>query len=472
MTRLWAAVAIAVVFTGCSGSGLDADAGGRDARVERADAKDGATKDVEPEHPMSSDGAPDPDASDAGPFAADAPDSAAPPTDAFVPDSADGDASSADARADAPAEATADATVEAGRDAGSDSSSTPDAPGERADGAADGPAETRAEPHNFVFVTSTKVLTFLLTTSAADSQCATAAAAAKLPGQYRAWMSSSTTDARAALAGARGWVRTDGLPFVDTVDDLTAGRLLSPPLTDETGHILAPMFQGEYVATGTKADGTRNGTVCHDWTDNAAYIQHGYPDGTTYTWTSGVTASCTAMAHLYCFGVSLNTPLTVVPAQGRLSFLTQGTLKPGGGVAAADALCAQEAVSASLAGTFKALLATSTASAASRFAADGVRVRLDGIPLNVPGQSLFGTSAWLTTLNVTSTRGYEGNWGVWAGAHDLGSPGTKADSCQDWQVQSTAQTALIGNSSSIPRRWDGGYPTSCDYPGRFYCLQQ
>src|SRR5206468_3194505 len=77
------------------------------------------------------------------------------------------------------------------------------------------------EPHpNYAFVTSQRVPTRFQPLEVADSRCNDAAAAAGLPGEYRAWLSTAAHYARDRLAGARGWIRTDGAPFADTVDDL------------------------------------------------------------------------------------------------------------------------------------------------------------------------------------------------------------------------------------------------------------
>jgi len=72
---------------------------------------------------------------------------------------------------------------------------------------------------NFVFATSTSYPADFGGLAGADAICNQHAGDAGLPGTYVAWLSTTTVDARDRLAGARGFVRPDGLPFADTVDD-------------------------------------------------------------------------------------------------------------------------------------------------------------------------------------------------------------------------------------------------------------
>ena len=66
-------------------------------------------------------------------------------------------------------------------------------------------------------------------------------------------------------------------------------------------------------------------------------------------WTGNVYLSCSSMQRIYCFGIAHNTP--VAPAQPdpgtmRLGFVSQQTWVPGGGLTAADDVCAQDAAGA------------------------------------------------------------------------------------------------------------------------------
>jgi hypothetical protein len=72
----------------------------------------------------------------------------------------------------------------------------------------------------------------------------------------------------------------------------------------------------------------------------------------------------------------------VAPVAGRLAFVTAGRWGGGRGLAAFDAMCAAEAAAAGIAGTFEAAVATTHASAVSRFDLDGPAwVRPDGVAI-------------------------------------------------------------------------------------------
>ena len=105
-----------------------------------------------------------------------------------------------------------------------------------------------------MFVTSQKYPPRFQPLENADAKCNDAATAGGLPGEYRAWLSTAAIYARDRLAGARGWVRRDGSPFADTVDDLVAGKIFNPPLLDEFGNEVRSGID-DFVATGTDATG-------------------------------------------------------------------------------------------------------------------------------------------------------------------------------------------------------------------------
>src|SRR5262249_21678466 len=136
----------------------------------------------------------------------------------------------------------------------------------------------------------------------ADGLCATRAMAASLPGTYRAWLSTSTVNAKDRLAGARGWVRTDGLPFADTIADIVSGKILYPIRLDERGADLPTALGQVFVATGTDPDGTLSTTqvgTCDDFTTVNGSVAVGDAAGGTAAWTSAYLASgCGAAMHI------------------------------------------------------------------------------------------------------------------------------------------------------------------------------
>lgn len=300
---------------------------------------------------------------------------------------------------------------------------------------------------NYVFTTSTYHAPVGLTLDAADAQCAARAAAAGLPGTYAAWLSTTTADAASRLGTARGWVRTDGLPFADSVAALTgSNEVRYPPLLDELG---VPVSRTE-VLTGTSASGgLRSGDNCDDWSNPAAVLLIGEAGEGPGGWTAAAVAACSAgpQYHLYCFGTDSTRPLDVPAAQGRIAFLS-GAHAIGGGIAALDAACAADALAAGLPGTFEAFVATSTASAASRFDLGGAPwVRPDGVSV-VAAAAHLTDRRLLAPIAVRADGTYAPQWSAWTGATSPLAIGTAETTCSDWTDGSAAGTGSWGLSSA------------------------
>ncbi len=297
---------------------------------------------------------------------------------------------------------------------------------------------------NYVFATSTDYAPVGLTLAGADAECAARAAEAGLPGTYVAWLSTSTVDAVSRLGTARGWVRTDGLPFADSTSALTtANAVLYPPRLDEWGRNLST----SEVITGTGPDGrVKLGYTCDDWTNTAApLLLLGDATAGPRSWTNWGGTSCIGVwrGHLYCFGIDAVQPVTPGPVSGRRAFLS-GPISPGGGVAALDGACAAEAGAAGLGGTFKALVATGTASAASRF--DLTRtpwVRLDGVAV-VAATADVATKDLAAPIAVGSDGAYRMDPYVWSGAASPASLGEPGATCADWTDGSAAGKGVFG----------------------------
>jgi hypothetical protein len=394
----------------------------------------------------------------------------------------------ADAGADvAAAQGRPDARLEAGSDVGrgSDSDGPPPDRGDAgadadASGSADGPSAEAGPPvsPNVMFVTSATYVPQFGSLAAADEVCNGAAQAAGLPGTYRAWLSTTSTDAISRLQGARGWVRVDGAPFADTPEDIAGGRIFTPPLLDENGQEHRGGYAATPVVTGSYADGRLYpGHNCQDWTSaDPADVSIGEDEGTTEMWGGGIFGGCQYPMRIYCFGVDRVRSVAPIPVAGRRAFVTEGQFQLGGGLAAADALCASEAAAAALPPRFKALLATSTSSAAARFSAPSstIWVRLDGVPLNAPGVDLFDGVPLAAPLNVTSTLDYLGRWNVLTGGRTPRDTPTVDATCGDWTdgSASTTNQALVGYAPFSPLWFFVGTPTACSDPGgHLYCLE-
>jgi hypothetical protein len=337
---------------------------------------------------------------------------------------------------------------------------------------------TEVDPsvHNYVFVTSEEYMADFGELTVADAHCDALAAQAGLAGTYVAWLSTSTVDARDRLPEtSHGWARPDGLVFALSRRSLIAGEILYPPRLDETGADSEESYP--LVFTGTEADGTfyTGGRYdhCADWTstDTGRLFRSGTPSGGPLLWTAGGGADCGARARLYCFGTDNAVDHEHEPATGRLAFVSEAELVPGGGLDAADALCQSEAEASGFAGEFAALLATSSASAASRFADGEPWVRPDGAAIAARAASLLRGDQLASPIAQQADGKYVSALGVWTGASDVvTAPGIDTH-CNDW-----TSTAGDGNTGMAAYTGQGYFdvgtaPCSATYL-HVYCLQR
>lgn len=333
--------------------------------------------------------------------------------------------------------------------------------------------EVSGDPRpNIMFVTSRQYPTRFQPLEVADEKCNDAAEAAGLPGEYRAWLSTAAIYARDRLKGARGWVRPDGAPFADTIDDITAGRIFTPPLIDEWRHEVHS-DEVDLVATGTSALGYNDpGMNCNEWAnDIAATVTAGVMDATGDFWTSFSAANCGRPMRIYCFGVDQSVAVSPAAGTGKLAFVSEAPFLSTETFVGGDALCAQEARAAALPGSFLALLGTTGFVAAWRFAETRTAgwVRVDGVNIKAAGSDLFEGSL-LAPLNVTSTGHYLRNNMVLTGSATPFTFATPDENCQNWTI--TDGFALGGMSSRADRWWTYNATNCYDPLARIYCLQQ
>ena len=321
---------------------------------------------------------------------------------------------------------------------------------------------------NIAFVTSTIHTGNLGGLAGADAICQSHAVAAGLSGNFVAWISTTTANAVDRLGTSRGWVRPDGKPFADTVVDLTAGKILYPLRINEFG---VDVTADAGVFTGTQANGTFNGQTCADWTSNSAGgpVASGLTGAGAPSWTIAASFPCNSSQRLYCLGRGRISILSVVAQTGRLAFATTANYVVGGGIAAADALCQSEATAAGKAGTFRALLATSTASAVSRFNTNGPTwVRADGVPLANAAPDIAAPTL-VAPLNVSASGAYLAAV-AWTGAAGFSSVGTATSTCNNW----TSTASSSASAAYMDRSGPGSLFTvlPCSSPGRLFCLQE
>jgi hypothetical protein len=330
---------------------------------------------------------------------------------------------------------------------------------------------TFAVEPNLAFVTSQPVESTFGGLTQADAICSDAAAAAGLEGTYIAWLSTSAVDAIDRLAGASGWVRTDGAPFADTPAGLAAGEVFHPLRLDENGAEVLPPLVSD-VWTGTGGDGIATNFVCDDWTSPGGSGTGGSTAQGTEGWTSAVNAGCGGTRRLYCLGVDRAASVRPPPPGGRIAFLSAGNFAPEG-LAAADSLCAGEAEEAGLEGEFVAFLATQDGSAIDRVGTNGsVWTRPDGVALAADVAAFLAGPLWETSISQTAAGDYVADL-VWTGAVSPTLPGDAVSTCGDWLSPAAGTAGTIGRASAVEvSEAFAASGISCQFGQRIYCLQR
>ncbi len=339
-------------------------------------------------------------------------------------------------------------------------------------------------PPNIMFVTSTKQSADLNGLLGADALCNQRAKAVSPPlrGTYKAWLSTATASAASRMGPASGWVRPDGLPVFNRVEDLMFSKMFYPPRLDETGVDLGHVK----VMTGTTSGGTHmeavTSTTCGDYTSTSnptdTFVLGGYASASNAAFTDSLTQSCQDEQRIYCMGVDYTATLTPPKAvQGRYAFTTKDTWLPGGGIASADAKCQSEATAAALPGTYKALLATDGGSAASRFTTPSGSlpwIRTDRIRVTGTAAAFFTTALFdlVPNLSADGTM-YVGGYTAWSGAATMTAAGTPATTCLNWmsgEFSATGRAGELGVTGTAG--FFGGFETACNTYRFLVCLQE
>jgi len=322
---------------------------------------------------------------------------------------------------------------------------------------------------NVAFVTSETVNGNLGGRAGADAVCNRLASSGGLPGQYFAWLSTSTASSVDRLRGSRGWIRSDGLPLVDTLDDLP-DYMFYPLRTDEQRRDVGE----QQVLTASTGDGRLGPPFeapCADFTSATAsgVVDGGLTSAVGLLWSTFTQAGCGVQRHLYCLGTGRQVAIRPEPDDGRVAFISDAFL-PAGGRAGADQFCQSQATRLRLSGTFKAVLATSTASAASQFDLNGLPwIGLDGVRIATTARAFFESASWDT---VPKAEFPYGNSGVWVGGTSLTQPGTLANTCNDWRDTNGSVDAGASGMTGVNqfyRRYGAG---PCATATSMVCLEQ
>jgi len=121
-----------------------------------------------------------------------------------------------------------------------------------------------------VFTTSTVNDGNLQGLAGADAICNARAAAANLPGTYKAWLADRTTAPSATFAQSTvPYQLTNGTLVANDYTDLTSGTIQNPIDRDESAVLVTSRFE---VWTNVNTDGTQTTSTaqntCDGWTSN------------------------------------------------------------------------------------------------------------------------------------------------------------------------------------------------------------
>jgi hypothetical protein len=322
-------------------------------------------------------------------------------------------------------------------------------------------ADFAPAPHNILFVTKDTFTGALGGLAGADGLCAHAATAVGLGGTFVALLETrgTTLADRLVYQGIqpRAFMRLDGLPIADTVDDLVdIHKIYYPVRYDETGNpATSPAWSGAGAAPGddrcvsfmTESPGMT--TVSHPGGPPAVAVARG---------------ACRDAYRLVCVEVDKQVALSPPkPALGKLIWLTSQAWPAGTGRDSADDAC--RAGRPAGAADARALLSTTIQSALARMSFSAMYVRPDGMPVGLAADlaaSDLRTGVWIAG---------DGSYGfgeVYAGSTRLDLKATgELDDCVDWNSSDGAAKMgfpVAGND------WWGTTSDDCS-PRRLYCFE-
>lgn len=339
---------------------------------------------------------------------------------------------------------------------------------------------TAGTNYNLVFVSSTTEPANRGSLGAYDSRCNTLAAAAGINNAaqdaFVAWMSTTssnmTTRLPATGAGSGAFRRTDGALVALSRAGLLSGAVLSQIDLDEYGKKVPDVTASTW--TGTNADGTGNGQDCAGWTSSSGTLNRGRTAGGPGLWTTGTgghTCDNTG-TRIYCFGKTSSTTaaLPTVPTGGKIVFVSPAIAIGGAGYSTPDAHCnlTTNKPTGYATRTFVAMVATTTAAAASKVSQGSQYYRPDGLyvgsGLNLQDEQL-NSGIW-----VSNTGAYLVNVYTHTGAASMKSVAGTTN-CTNWT--SAGGTTQVGRTNSAAADFFDGSGSSnpCNAARPFYCVE-
>lgn len=328
----------------------------------------------------------------------------------------------------------------------------------------DAPLDAPNNP-NVVFVSSVPFAANI-GLAGADNACRDLAENARLDGDFVAWMSDSTTSVFDRLVGSRGWVRTDGVPVADSLDELLTRGPRVPIAVSENMTSLATV-NSAFVRTGTTLAGPAPDRNCNDWstTDAGTFGLSGELVAGGNEFTQVAERDCSEAQRLLCFERGRQVEvLSTAPTQP-IVFVTSAPWLPNGGFSGADTLCNMEA-SGPLPGRIFRAVITDEGSLSARFPGQTstVYARPDGVEV---GTVLTSGAPLSTFINVTATGAVNLADRVWTGA-DRGLA-SDMQACGNWS--NTGAVGVVGAPySSVAAAFDVAV-ISCGTSHPIYCAE-
>lgn len=159
-----------------------------------------------------------------------------------------------------------------------------------------------------MFVTSKTFMGNIGGVTAADSNCATVAAASTnadiraRSSRFIAWISDSASGIATRLPQTGSYARTDGTAIAGSRAELISGQLKINIILDESGNEIQTGGLVGASWTGSTGAGTASSHNCNDWSSAAAGAggDIGRATSSDSTWTLYDQAACNLAKHLYC----------------------------------------------------------------------------------------------------------------------------------------------------------------------------
>ena len=304
----------------------------------------------------------------------------------------------------------------------------------------------------------------------ADAKCQAEANTASLPGTYKAWLSDTTGSPATRFAKLDvPYKLINGTTIATNWADLTDGTLLAPISRDEYG---ATTSSTSNAWTNTNTDGTTYSTTntCNNWTSVSSSLtaRNGSKTASNTTWTTSSDTACNNGLRYYCMQQQVTSNKDVPYARVFITSTTStGNL---GGLSGADTICQARATSASLPGTYKAFLSSSTVSVETRMAQLNSRYALvDGTDIATNWADLTDGTL-LAPINKTETGAtITAGSRAWTGSTASAS---LSPFCSDWADGTTASQGRNGISSATDSQWASIDTQNCANLRSLYCIQQ